>query len=144
MEIRKIDAKATYSVRQMVLRKGKPIETCHFEGDFLIDTFHFGLFIKEEIVGVISLYNNRNKIFDTIHQLQIRGMAVLEEYQNQGLGALLVKHIEKIAKELEKSLLWFNAREKAVSFYNKLGYTTHGDVFEIENVGLHYLMYKEI
>jgi hypothetical protein len=39
-------------------------------------------------------------------------------------------------------LLWFNARETAVPFYEKLGCTKKGASFEIPEIGLHFLMYK--
>lgn len=42
--IKKITDLETYSVRHVVLRKGKPIETCRFEGDDLPSTSHFGYF----------------------------------------------------------------------------------------------------
>ena len=40
--VKKITALETYTVRQEVLRKGKPIETCHFIGDDATTTTHFG------------------------------------------------------------------------------------------------------
>ena len=39
-----IDNTQTYLIRQEVLRKGKPIETCHFDGDTEKNTIHFGFF----------------------------------------------------------------------------------------------------
>jgi len=44
IQIKEIPSKETYIVRQPVLRKGKPIESCIFEGDDLETTYHFGLF----------------------------------------------------------------------------------------------------
>ena len=144
MEIRKIDALATYPIRQLVLRQGKPLESCCFEGDNLDNTFHFGLFVKDLIVGIISLFNCKNSNFKSENQIQIRGMAVLEDFQKQGLGALLVKHAEKLAIENNYDIIWFNAREKAVPFYNKLQYQSIGDAFEIQDIGPHYIMFKKM
>ncbi|GAL68931.1 hypothetical protein JCM19301_2950 [Jejuia pallidilutea] len=45
-QIMQICAKETYPVRHPVLRTGKPIETCAFNGDDLPSTMHIGLFIK--------------------------------------------------------------------------------------------------
>ena len=47
IQIKEIPSKETYSVRQPVLRKGKPIESCIFEGDDLATTHHFGLYDNE-------------------------------------------------------------------------------------------------
>ena len=56
--IKEITATDTYAVRQPVLRSGKPIENCHFPGDDLPTTKHFGL-QTDQLIGVISLFENR-------------------------------------------------------------------------------------
>ena len=140
--IKEITAKETFSVRQPVLRPGKPIESCYFEGDNLIYTTHFGYFNEEKIIGIISLFKNSNENFKIQKQFQIRGMAVLENHQKKGIGAVLVLHTENYLKEEGKHLIWFNARESAVAFYEKLGYEIKGEQFEITGVGPHFLMFK--
>ena len=111
--IQKITAKQTYTVRHLVLRQGKPIETCRFEGDDLETTTHFGLLVDKNIVGIVSIFQNKSDIFVAENQYQIRGMAVLDDFQ-----------------------------QKAVEFYQKLGYTTHRNSFIIDGIGSHYVMYK--
>lgn len=61
--IKEISSKETFIVRHPVLRKGKPIESCYFEGDDLESTHHFGLFVNEKLTGVISIFLNSNPIF---------------------------------------------------------------------------------
>jgi len=140
--IKKITDLETYSVRRDVLRKGKPIETCQFEGDDLSTTSHFGYYLNDNLVGIISIFKNNNNKFASTNQYQIRGMAVLELHQKKGIGDLLVKHSEAYCKELQTDLIWFNARTAATGFYEKLGYTKIGTAFEIKDVGEHYLMAK--
>ena len=140
--IREIKPFETYSVRNEVLRKGKPIETCYFEGDNAETTMHFGLEHHTEIIGVVSVYQVNNKLFDAEIQFQIRGMAVLETHQHKGYGALLIERAEKYCFVKNASVIWFNAREKAVPFYKKKGYTSIGDSFEIPEVGTHFVMFK--
>jgi GNAT superfamily N-acetyltransferase len=144
MEIKKINAIDTYPVRQEVLRKGKPIETCRFKGDDDDNTVHFGLYQKEQLIGIISIFKEKNNLFQEKNQFQIRGMAVLEEFQGKGFGAELVKVAENYCINQNVDLIWFNAREIAVSFYKKLGYTSIGDSFLIPDVGIHFAMYKKI
>lgn len=81
--IKEIPSKETYAVRQPVLRKGKPIESCIFDGDDLETTHHFGLFDDENLTGIISLFEKINPIFAERNQAQIRGMAVLENHQKK-------------------------------------------------------------
>ncbi len=142
--IKEISAKETFIVRHPVLRKGKPIETCAFEGDNLKTTHHFGLFNDLDLIGIISLFLKTNTIFAENLQAQIRGMAILGSHQKKGLGETLVKHCEKYCISNQFDLIWFNARTAAVGFYKKMGYEIKGNSFEIPEVGEHYLMYKKL
>lgn len=144
IQIKSITSSHTHAVRQPVLRPGKPIHTCVFEGDDLQTTKHFGLFLNEDLIGVISVFENKNSTFNNLNQLQIRGMAVLDEFQGKGYGRLLVNEVENYAKKIKSDLIWFNARENAVNFYKILGYEIYGSLFDIAGIGLHYVMYKQI
>lgn len=143
-KIKEITSADTFIVRHPVLREGKPIETCSFEGDDLSSTKHFGLFVDENLTAVVSVFQNNNSIFNMQNQFQIRGMAVLKNFQKKGFGEKLVHHCENYLKAINAELIWFNARENAVPFYEKLGYRIVGDQFNIENVGVHYIMKKKI
>ncbi len=144
IKIQNISSIDTFLVRHPVLRVGKPIESCVFDGDNLPSTKHFGLNIKEKLVGVVSICENNNTIFNIENQFQIRGMAVLPEFQKKGFGEDLVKHCESYVKNVNGTIIWFNARENAVLFYEKLGYNKIGNPFSIADIGIHYLMKKEI
>ena len=144
MEIKKINSIDTYPVRHEVLRKGKPIETCQFKGDDDENTIHFGLYQNERLIGIISIFKEKNDLFSETNQFQIRGMAVLEAFQGKGFGAELVKEAENHCISLNTDLIWFNARENAVPFYKKLDYIIIGDSFLIPDVGIHFAMYKKI
>jgi GNAT superfamily N-acetyltransferase len=143
-KIQKISSKDTFSVRHPVLRAGKPIESCQFDGDDLESTTHFGLFVDRELIAVVSLFKNNNALFNSENQYQIRGMAVLSEFQYKNYGQELVKHCEIYCTVNKASLIWFNAREQAVSFYEKLQYKKIGSPFNITDIGLHYLMNKNL
>ena len=142
--IKNISTKETFLVRQPVLRSGKPIESWQFEGDNLKTTLHFGLFIDEKLIGIVSVYSNKNTTFISPNQFQIRGMAILPKFQKRGFGKKLVNHCEEFIQNQKGTLIWLNARENAVSFYEKLHYKKIGDPFAIADIGLHYLMKKEI
>jgi ribosomal protein S18 acetylase RimI-like enzyme len=143
-KIRKISAEETFVVRHPVLRKGKPIASCHFDGDALPTTQHFGLYENDKIEGVISLFEKNNPLFEDNHQSQIRGMAVMENNQGKGFGTLLVTHAEELLKSQKVDLIWFNARENAADFYQKMGYEIMGNAFDIPDVGIHYVMWKKL
>ncbi|MFB9110455.1 GNAT family N-acetyltransferase [Flavobacterium gyeonganense] len=142
--IKEISSQETFILRHPVLRKGKPIETCIFEGDDLQTTHHFGLFDNSDLIGIISLFFKTNPIFAENLQAQIRGMAIAQAHQKKGYGESLFKHCEAYCISNEFHLIWFNARVAAVGFYKKMGYKVKGNSFEIPDVGKHYLMYKKI
>jgi GNAT superfamily N-acetyltransferase len=144
VQIQLISSKETYVVRHPVLREGRPIESCHFEGDDLDTTFHLGLFLNKELVGVASFMKNNNVIFTEQHQYQLRGMAILKQHQGLGFGDQLLKHGEQLLKNKNTALLWFNAREIAIKFYKKNGHQILGNAFEIKGVGTHYVMFKKM
>ena len=139
--IKEINATDTYAVRQPVLRNGKPIENCHFTGDDLPTTKHFGI-QTDILIGVISLFENKNELFTNEVQFQIRGMAILEDFQGLGLGEKLISYSEKYITSEKNTLIWFNARVLAVGFYEKMNYQKKGNSFEIQDIGTHYVMYK--
>lgn len=140
--IEEISGIATFAVRHPVLRAGKPLSSCLFEGDKLRSTKHFGLFLNDVLVGVISLFENKNVIFDQTEQFQIRGMAVLQNQQKKKFGSLLIQAVESFLRTNNKNFIWFNARIIAVGFYRKFGYQVIGSPFEIGDVGTHYVMFK--
>ena len=144
IEIKKINSTETIIVRHPVLRFGKPIESCHFEGDDLPTTSHFGLYFEKQLVAIISSFKVQNKLFSEENQYQIRGMAVLDEFQKKGFGEALLNYCENEIKLKKGNLIWFNARKTAVGFYKKSGYKILGDRFEIPDVGPHYILFKTI
>lgn len=142
--VKQISSQQTYIVRQPVLRPGKPLESCIFDGDDLPQTIHFGVYLNEILLGIVSVFKVSNYNFENPDQYQLRGMAVMPEYQKKGLGDLLLNAAENYIAQQQGGLIWFNAREIAVGFYKKAGYKILGSMFDIPDVGPHYIMFKHI
>ena len=142
IEVKKITYLDTFPVRSTVLRQGKPIETCFFLGDDDKETAHFGLFKDNNLIGVASVFKVRNENFNENYQFQLRGMAILSVYQGLGFGKIILEEICKFVKAKNVEVLWFNARETAVKFYQNSGFSVLGDSFEIPEIGTHFVMYK--
>ncbi|QED36254.1 GNAT family N-acetyltransferase [Antarcticibacterium arcticum] len=144
-KIKEISPETTYEVRRPVLRPGRPPAECFFEGDNDPDTFHLGLYKENELIGVASFMKTASKSFLFKDQFQLRGMAVLPFYKGKGYGAALLKEGEiRIKKITKEPFLWFNARDYAVGFYEKFGYQTFGEKFDIPGVCPHIIMYKHL
>ncbi|WP_031427535.1 GNAT family N-acetyltransferase [Flavimarina sp. Hel_I_48] len=143
IEIQSITAQDTYGIRHKVLRPGRPFKECFFEGDTAPQTFHIGAFSMGKLIGVASFMVDEYSGFSG-KQFRLRGMAVLTDYQGQGIGKKLVVYGEEKVREKGFDLLWFNARKIAIEFYKRLGFTIKGNAFEIPTVGKHYVMFKKL
>lgn len=137
MKVQIIETEQTYPLRHLVLRPGRPIETCYFDGDQDFDTVHIGLYEKDEIQCIVSFRKKSHEYFSEDNQYQLRGMATHPEKRGQGLGKLIIEEGLKLFKH---DLIWCNARISARGFYEKFGFKSHGEVFEIPDVGPHIIM----
>lgn len=142
IKVKKITYLDTFPVRSAVLRQGKPVETCFFLGDDAEETTHFGLFDDKKLVGVASVFKVKNENFRQNKQFQLRGMAVLNEYQGLGFGHLILEEVCKFVETKNADILWFNARENALKFYLNFGFSVLGNSFEIPEIGTHFVMFK--
>ncbi len=141
--IKQISSAETIRIRHVVLRKGKPVQSCHFIGDNDTSTRHFGLFLDENLVGVASLFQNSNFLLSG-NQMQLRGMAILDTQQRKGFGEALLTYAENFCKMNSYEVFWFNARETALYFYLASNYKIIGEPFLIDGIGVHHIMYKDL
>jgi predicted GNAT family N-acyltransferase len=145
MKIKEIPSKQTLPLRNEILRPGKDISTCIFEGDDAPDTRHFGAIDEAgNIVGVVSVYRNGHPAVHQESAWQIRAMATSIAYRGTGVGSLLLVSAENYARESGGLVIWANARSSAIGFYAKSGYSVISEEFVIDGVGPHYLVIKSL
>ena len=142
IRIAEIKAEDTYPIRKSVLRDGMTLSH-EMNADHDADTLHLGLFDKEQLVCVGSFMKASNAGFKGL-QYQLRGMGSAIGSQGKGYGKELLASAEQILKDRGADLLWCNARVVALDFYGKLGYTSVGDLFEVDQVGPHFVMFKSL
>ena len=123
-----------------MLRPNGTVENCMFQGDNDELTFHLGAFVDKRLVSVASFYFEKSPQFTESYQYRLRGMATLPEFQGQGLSSALLRTAFPVIKNNQCSLLWCNAREKALGFYEKLGFKSTGELFSLPHIGKHMLM----
>lgn len=123
-----------------MLRPNGTVEDCMFKGDHDELTFHLGAFVDKKLVSVASFYFERNDKFPDEYQFRLRGMATAPEHQGQGLSSALLKTAFPVIKQNQCTLLWCNARERAMGYYLKVGFQPTGDFFSLPNIGSHILM----
>ncbi|KZD37022.1 acetyltransferase GNAT family [Bacillus cereus] len=47
-------------------------------------------------------------------------------------------------QESKANILWCNGRITVTDYYKRLGFHEYGEIFEIESIGLHKVLYKKI
>ena len=146
MKVLRISALDTYPIRQQMLVPDHSLSKAKFENDDDEDvSFHLGAFVESQLVSVASFFYERNILFPDLHQYQLRGMATLSGFQNQGLSSELLNMAFPIIKQNFCTLLWCNARVPAIGFYEKVGFIKANEhIFEIPEIGSHILMLKSI
>jgi GNAT superfamily N-acetyltransferase len=140
VEVLRIKAIDTHPIRHKMLRPNGTMDDCIFQGDNDELTFHLGAFVEKKLVSVASFYFERNEKFTDPNQFRLRGMATLPEHQGQGLSSALLRTAFPVIKQNQCTLLWCNARERAMGFYEKVGFVPSGEHFSIPNIGKHVLM----
>lgn len=144
IKIKGIQATEAYPVRHSILRPHQDLATCVYPADEAPTTFHLGAFKEDELIGIASFYKESNSDFAQECQYQLRGMATSPEFRGMNIGKQLIIAAEAILKERQVDLWWCNARMVAIGFYEKLGLSVHGEIFEIEPIGLHKVMFREL
>lgn len=143
ISVREIPTIDTYAIRHSVLREGMPIESCYWDTDENEGTFHLGGFINGTQTGVSTF--QKEMFPDTgENAYRLRGMAVLPESRSEGIGSLMLLAGEDRVRNMGFKLIWCHARIGAVAFYQRNGWKTIGDVFDIPTAGPHYLMTKDL
>lgn len=140
-----IPASATLDLRLRVLRPYlTDPEDCHYAEDAHPLTFHVGAFADERLLSVATFHTQSHPGLHGGNPYRLRGMATDEAARGTGVGSRLV--LEGVGHLLERrcDLLWFNARIKAFSFYEKLGFLGWGELFEMDRIGVHKVMYKHL
>ncbi len=97
---------------------------------------HYGLFIDDELITVISLFVNLDQ-----KTVQFRKFATLKSYQGKEYGSQLLNHVMKEAKTKNIAKIWCNARTEKIPFYKKFGLKETRHTF-VKN-GLSYLIMEK-
>jgi GNAT superfamily N-acetyltransferase len=142
VEIRRITYQETLPLRKKILKPFLSENECVNPGDELPTTYHLGLFYNNHLVSISTFLLESHPDFSAGHPYRLRGMATDVRYQGHGFGQMVLRHGVELIKEKRADFLWFNARQKAFSFYEKLGFRYHGPMFDLKDIGPHKVMYK--
>ena len=77
-------------------------------------------------------------------EAQIRYMATEPAVRGSGYGRRVLEELERIARRSQVSRIQLNARESAIGFYAKMGYTVTGEGHTLFGVIPHARMEKDL
>jgi len=121
----------TYPLRRQVLRNDTPSHDVAFDVDDLAGTFHLGVLHAVDLVAVSTWAPRPHRGEPAV---QLRGMATLPSMQGRGIGAMLLEAGSSRAAVVAP-LLWARARDTALPFYLRHGFTIEGEGFVDEATG---------
>lgn len=133
------DLQKAFSIRKEVFVKeqGVPLEEEFDKFDTLDGQCeHILVYYEEQPVGT-----GRLRVVDGLGKLE--RICILEPYRKFGLGKVIVKALEDIAKVKGLSQVKLHGQTHAEGFYEKLGYQTSSEVFMEDGIP-HILMIKEM
>ena len=144
VEINKVGAEKIRPLRHSELRKGQDFSTTSYLKDYEEGTFHMACIVDDEIVTCATFYAEKSMKVQSNNAYRLRGMATDSNFQRKGHASDLMQESFKELKKRDCDMLWCNARLGAVDFYKSIGLKIIGELFDIEAIGPHYYMYKEI
>lgn len=127
-----------YDLRYRILREpfDKPRGSEKNEGD--ATATHFALYENEKLMAVARLDSIDAEV------CQARFVAVEQAVQGKGFGKQIMIALEEMGKAQGHALMLLHARDYAVDFYSKLGYTLVGPSYKLFDVLQHYQMEKKL
>lgn len=110
-------------IRNRILRK--PLGMSIYDDPLEIDekSYHFGTYLNGQLIGTLILTP-----IDTL-QIKMRQVAIDEKYRGMGVGSQLVAYCEEFAKNKGYNNITLNARQKAIKFYENMGYKIISPIF---------------
>ena len=132
--------KKYYNLRYEILRKpwGEPPGSERDEGE---ETSIHRMIINKKTGNALAVGRLQ---FNSIHEAQIRYMAVADDLQGKGLGRQIISALEDVSRGKSIQRIILSARENALQFYKNNGYVIMEKTHLLFGDIQHWLMQKQI
>ncbi len=143
--VRPITLAETQAVRLDVLRRGTPAREANYDGDDDPSTVHIGAETDGCVVATSTWLVVPWQLDTSVPAVQLRGMAVLDDLQNSGVGRALIEAGVSHARTIGARYVWAKARDSAIYFYERCGFAVVGEQFMEPASGMpHHLVVLKI
>jgi GNAT superfamily N-acetyltransferase len=135
-EVVRLPTADVLDLRVRVLRKGTPFTHANYPEDGYQDVVNFCIVRDGQPVATSTWFAKECPGMPGVPAVQLKGMAVDDELQGEGLGALLIDRGMQHARSLGAVVVWARARDSALYFYERRGFEVRGDGFIDEPTGM--------
>ncbi|HMP32641.1 MAG TPA: GNAT family N-acetyltransferase, partial [Saprospiraceae bacterium] len=123
-----------FTLRDKILRKPLGMEYTLEDLKGEEDNIHIAYFENGNIIGYLQLKPIQDQ------GIKMRQVAVDDQHQGKGIGKALVTFSENWCKNKAKSYIELHARDVAIPFYLKCGYSIEKEAFEEVGIPHRYMI----
>jgi GNAT superfamily N-acetyltransferase len=112
-----VSVEATFALRQQLLRADRPDLDLRMPDDDAVGAFHLAVLHDDGAAGVITLTPSAPEFDARAPAYRIRQMAVAQDRQGDGIGALLFAAAVARLRAQGVATLWAESRNTSLGFY---------------------------
>ena len=144
MKVQLVNSDIIRPLRHLVLRPNKPFSSTIYLKDNEKKTIHFACIDEGKVLSCATFYPENQNLIKSENAFRLRGMATHPNFRRKGYGKIILTKSIDYLKSIHCDLIWCNARIVSIDFYKSLGFQIEGNIFNIKDIGEHYVMSKEI
>jgi GNAT superfamily N-acetyltransferase len=117
----------------------------HYPEDEYPDVVHLGINQAGDVIATSTWFLEECPEAPGLVAMQLKGMAVDTSLQTAGFGAQLIAAGVALAADRNAEIVWARARDSAIGFYEKCGFSIAGDGFIDESTDMpHHIVVRTL
>lgn len=146
-----VDPERTYLLRHEVLRPHQRVEEMSLPGADHPEACVIGAVALDsgEVVGSAAVTpeepdEEMAAALPALRGWRLRSMATRPDLRSSGVGSAVLSGVIEHVTAHGGGLLWCSARVPALSFYERAGFRTYGEVWDAGPIGPHVMMWRTV
>jgi GNAT superfamily N-acetyltransferase len=146
-----VEPARTFVLRQQVLRPHQRVEEMALLGSDHPDSIVIGAAVpaSRDVVATAAVSPEEppaelELVLPPGRRWRLRSMATRPELRGSGIGAIVLGAALEHVAGLGGGVVWCSARTPALSFYERAGFVTFGDVWVDALIGPHVMMWRPV